>query len=420
MAVTLELKDERPKGGEWTDLVELFQRHTANASSPDIFKVWGAIMLVAGILERRVWIKNHVGPIYPNLYALLTGTAGVGKSQVISKVAKQWKKTKTHDVLMAVAPDSMTTAALIDTMNSSARALTIDGRLYSYASLAIASSELNTLMPTYDIPFATALIHFWDASDLPYSERRRGNKGIGKEGEQLTIERGQISLLAGVTPAALSELITETAWKSGLMARILVVFSDQEKEVYDGNYFPDPDEEKVGDLEAEKLLDRQCQKLGKLYGPIRVSEDVRKAIRDWTLAGLSPVPAHPRLETYSVRREVLFCKLLTISAVARTGKLFAELPDFDRARKWMIELETAMPKVFTHMAGKNDNSLIQEVLFEVRATGEAISQEELQALLAKKATVERIPKLLEAIDKLGLFTSVYCSDGEVRFKPKEP
>lgn len=48
--------------------------------APEMFHVWGGFMALSTVISRRVWIPWGRRAIYPNLYCLLVGDAGNGKS----------------------------------------------------------------------------------------------------------------------------------------------------------------------------------------------------------------------------------------------------------------------------------------------------------------------------------------------------
>ena len=82
-----------PPNGHWRDLIDLVMEFTEDAMSPELFRRWGAIALVAGAMERRVWTRTKAGEVFPNLYTLLVAPPGVGK-QIIDIIGMLWMQTK--------------------------------------------------------------------------------------------------------------------------------------------------------------------------------------------------------------------------------------------------------------------------------------------------------------------------------------
>jgi len=64
------------------DYIEL----TKGTEVPELFNVWGAYVLISSSVSRRVWLIHGRDPIYANIYAMLVGDAGNGKSVALNEV----------------------------------------------------------------------------------------------------------------------------------------------------------------------------------------------------------------------------------------------------------------------------------------------------------------------------------------------
>jgi Mg-chelatase subunit ChlI len=64
------------------DYIEL----TKGTEVPELFNVWGAYVLISSSVSRRVWLIHGRDAVYPNIYAVLVGDAGNGKSLALSEV----------------------------------------------------------------------------------------------------------------------------------------------------------------------------------------------------------------------------------------------------------------------------------------------------------------------------------------------
>ena len=85
------------------DWIDDFMLRTANVPSPKEFRLWAAITTVSAALERKCWTSASGGAFYPNLYTVLVGGPGCGKSQSISVTRFLWSHVKD----LAIAPDSV-------------------------------------------------------------------------------------------------------------------------------------------------------------------------------------------------------------------------------------------------------------------------------------------------------------------------
>ena len=92
------------------DWVEGFIDLTDNIQSPLIFRKWAAITILAGALERKVWVHTKGSNLYPNMFTILVGPPGVGKSEVTSRVHTLWSELEDH----YIASSSVSKASLVD------------------------------------------------------------------------------------------------------------------------------------------------------------------------------------------------------------------------------------------------------------------------------------------------------------------
>lgn len=73
------------------NLIDEFVQDTRGTESPELFRRWAAIAMVAGLLQRRVWCDIGKGKLFANQYILLVSPPGVGKSIVLKRVEELWK-----------------------------------------------------------------------------------------------------------------------------------------------------------------------------------------------------------------------------------------------------------------------------------------------------------------------------------------
>ncbi len=241
----------------WSDFITDFIASVAGTSSPDIFKRWAGIALVAGALERRVWLSSARGKTYPNLYVLLMASPGIGK-HVVEDARRLWRDARSAGGTKAfhVAPDQMTKASLMDRLASSKSAfIPPSGPIQTFHSLLIAAEEFGVLFPSYDGEYLGSLNKIWNVEDLYEETRRTGSV------KELSVERPLINILAGYQPALMATTFPDEAWSSGLARRIIMVYSATSvyRDLFD--YLQE------GDIEALRLqLLSQLQLMAGMWG----------------------------------------------------------------------------------------------------------------------------------------------------------
>lgn len=370
------------------DLISDFMTLTQDAPTPDLFRLWAAIAMVAGAGERRVWLKTARGENFPNLYVLLVAPPGVGKS-IVDWVRDLWHdacEPGTKSPAFHVAPDSMTKAALVDVMEKTRRQfLPAKGAPVIYSSLLISAEEISILMPSYDLEFAGTLNAIWNNKRLHEEVRRHGPR------QSVRIEMPQITILGGAQPSWLASL-PEDVWNSGISRRLLMVYASETpyKDVWQ---FTTIDENVRG-----KVL-KGLGQISRLYGEMKIELEAIELMRSWDHAGQLPKPAHSKLSGYNTTRYQHFQKLSLISTLSRLGAQ-AEFPresqyvitlqDVKRALNWLEGIEDRMPDIFRAMIGKSDAAIIEEMHRAVFGMY-ARTREPVPGSAIRKFLMERIP-----------------------------
>lgn len=368
------------------DWIESFLTLTEDIPSPELFRLWTGISIIAGALSRRVWIETAQSLIYPNLYTLLVSPPGVGKSQAISRAADFWIGADT----LHVSPDSVTRASLIDALDgASTKTILPDGTFQQYHALAVPASEFGVLVPAHDLEFLNTLNHIYD-NPRYYRENRRSRS------KQVDISFPMLNILGGTQPAYLASLLPEQAWGMGFTSRLIMVYSAQ-------NIRPNLFDVKPVNEGLKRKMADDIKVLTQLFGKMSFNAESRDHVEEWAQAGLPPIPTHGRLQNYNTRRILHFIKLCIISSIARSSDLVITMEDVSRAKHWLLDAEDRMPDIFRDMAGKSDNQVIQDLhdfMWRLFARDKKpIHEARLIAFLASKVPGDKVMRMLELCER---------------------
>ena len=339
-------------------------------------------------LEKRVWTYTRGSNLYPNLYLVLVGAPGVGKSAILAPSEKLLRTVGD----LHVAPSSLTTASLIDTLNLSAHS-SIDpkGILISFNSLQVISSELGVFLPAYDSAFMNTLTKLYDGE--LYEERRRTGKV-----NHIRIESPQLSILGGTTPAYLNTFLPDGAWDQGFTSRCIFVYSGEMTDEDDP--FPGEDEK----LYAEQVftdLVHDLKLISKMHGRLFFATDAEGAAREWYRDGRKPVPEHGKLVHYNSRRFAHCMKLCQVASVARGEDYIISKEDFDLALAWLLEAEVYMPDIFKSMGISGDARAIQDAWYVIwdrySKTKQPVGEYVLVDFLKDRVPSHNIAKIIEVM-----------------------
>lgn len=322
--------------------IESFSSATAGLPSPEIFRRWTAIGVVAAALERRVWVASAMSVVFPNLYTLLVAPPGVGKSVAI----REGQKLLENVPGLHMAPEDVTKASLLDNLQEAHRIFTVPPKfMIEYHSMFVGADEFGVLVPAHDLEFLNVMNVLYDNRPR-YKETRRSRE------KPLILENPQLNILAGTQPDYLATLLPDAAWGMGTMTRLIMVYHGKAQRPK---------------LFGTKLrLDmRDCQHdlddIGQMFGEMAWTPEAEEQLTEWYEGGLKPIPEHSKLKHYNARRVLHVLKLCIISAASRNSAKLIEAIDVERAKVWLLEAESLMPEIFKEMAGKSDGQIIQDL-----------------------------------------------------------
>jgi hypothetical protein len=329
-----------------TSWIESFVEHTANLESPEIWRKWSAISMIAAVLEQKVWLDSG-GQLFPNLYTFLVGDPGLGKSRAIMAASNIVRE---HIPDIHFGATSMTRASMADYMVDAKRFIAnIPHAPIEYNSLVAVADEFSAFMHEYDSALVAALVEFYDVN--PYSEGRRVTN------IRIKIPRPQLNILTGSTPSNLLHTLKDYVWDQGLMSRVMMIYA-RERPVIDTFNTPPP--AKPVDLIHDIKI------IWTLFGPFAFSSAFAKAMNDWKTLGQIPVPTHPKLVHYNSRRFAHMLKLSMIASVDRSNELKLDVQDFNKAMGWLLEAENLMQSIFEIGSVAPDSRVMDEVVHFIK------------------------------------------------------
>ena len=338
-------------------------------------------------MERRLWISTGSGPLYPNLFTLLVGPAGIGKGTALRKSRLLIKAVKE----LKLSPTNMSGAACIDALVGANRKIVDMQRLppyLEYNSLFIHIPEFSTLLPIYESDLLATLTDLYDCQT--FEEKKRTNK------TEIIIPNPQFNMLAGTTPSYLNQLMPAGAWDQGFISRVIMVFSGER--IIKDIGLDITEEEKEHPLWLGLIDD--LQKIANLYGKIAWQPEAAAAMNAWHKAGGPPVPNHPKLQHYVSRRSAHLMKLCMVVSVSRGDDLNITVEDYQTAQSILLETEFYMGDIFKAMVTGGDSASMDEVFHYVFNTYMArkfqpLSQAEIVTFIQTKVPAHSVMRVLE-------------------------
>lgn len=321
---------------------------------------WAAIAAISGALSRNVCVRLQQTPIYPNMYILLIGGPGVGKSRAISAGRELLLQTSTN-----VAPAMTTRESFLMRLGQDASDEKTPGwmrldmdhpfgeaRAYVSSTVAVMSDEFTNFVQENDTLFMDALTELYDSPSL----FEKFTKSSGSD----TLRNVAVTMIGGTTPDALKRVLPDAAFKQGFASRLNLIYSDEaeRKSLFGG-------ESKLFKASQIDLL-HDLQAISMLKGEYIIEPEVAQALDKWYLSGMRPAPTHPRLITYNERRHIHLVKLMMIFAAASSNELVLRMEHLEKATKTLLESEIFMVEALTRMGTTDDVMKLDDAIMFLR------------------------------------------------------
>lgn len=389
-----------------SDWISSFLTATSGISSPELFRKWTAIYTLAASLERKVWLRTSSGVLYPNLYIVLIGTPGVGKTEAIWRGRELLQGLGTHHL----APSNVSKAALIDALNKASRHIVRPKETPAsviFNSLQIVSNELGVLLPAYDTEFMNNLQDLYDCKVFSESKRTKDLS--------INIKNPQISLLAGCTPSYLQGIMPEGAWDQGFISRVILIYSGDRviRPLFD---FVEEDKEEA------KVLQQELKRRAALYGKVSFTPEAVQILENWHASGGEPKPDHPKLYHYASRRTVHVLKLSVVAAVSETAALVVEADHVRRALDWLVEAEVYMEDIFKEMSTNSHGELLRDIWHFVykaynKGGKKSVNEKRVLNYVSQQTPAHNVSRTLEVMERGGVIEKT-MKDGYIGYVPK--
>lgn len=388
--------------------IDGFVKYTEGKGSPEIWRRWAAIFTIAAATERKTWLRTAKGKLYANMYAVLVGNAGTGKS-LATGIVYDFLSALADDQALVLAPTSVTKASLIDALAAAERKIirpTATPPILSFNSLQIVPNELGVFLPAYDNEFMNTLTDLWDCKQ--YSETRRTNK------LSINIPSVQLNMFSATTPSYLNAFLPEGAWEQGFMSRVILIYSGAAD-------YTDLFQEFAFDESLHADLTADLKDINRLVGEFSVTDDVKDAINAWARSGGAPAPNHPKLTHYAARRAAHLLKLCQVAALSSDSELVITLDHFAEALDWLAQAEAVMPDIFKAMKTGGDGRVIEECWHFVYEAfvkeKDPVLEHRVFHFLQERTPAHNVGRILDVMEKANLLAKQFGKGG-IGYVPK--
>lgn len=342
--------------------LDAYLAYTENTESPISYHVWCGLSVIAGALQRRVYLRWGLGRIiYPNLYVVLVGPSGRTRKGMAIGIAKDFLK-KVPGVV--VTPESSTgqqamTAAMKRSINSFVDPT--DDKIKFHCAVTAFSEELAVFLGQGNIQYLASLTDWYDSKD----EWEYESIGRGKD----SLQGLCLNLVGGTAPDWIQSMIPQEALGGGFTSRIIFIVEEVKRRIIP-KYIPSKQEEET----AEVLL-RDLERISQLTGEMTFTPEAEDLYVKWyieqdtALSAGQPAIKDTRFAGYCERRATHLQKLMLLCSASRGDDLKITATDFKTALKLLQDAEVNMHKTFGGLGKSRVSNQSNDVINYIKQVG---------------------------------------------------
>jgi hypothetical protein len=388
--------------------LEKFRFWTRHLFSPDTYVDYGWYYVVSAALQRRAWFGNITGdPLFPNLYVIFVGDAGVGKGLVLGKCNELLRhhtyanenpvdQVVSRKFLFPPGPDDLTYEKLCEKLSKSTQHFKyINGDnskgVYGHASISFVLEELGSLFKRrHDDSLNRLFLTLYDSKDYEYDTKHQGTSQIRKP---------CMALLAGCTPNFLPEGIKKGVLEDGTVSRMIFIYEWEPRITKFFLEQPGKDEQNY----KEDLL-AHIKTLSTMHGEVKRGEGVEKFLEDWytSIWKDKARKCHPKMRTYYARSRVHVLKLAMAIHFSDSFEMILNLEDCQKALALLDRIEPKMALCFA-AAGRNETSRTSKEVLRYISSAELgySSLPDLLEHFQSEVTYNELTEILEGLKIMG-------------------
>lgn len=303
---------------------------------PENYYFWSGLSSLAAAVNGQVW--THMGryEIYPNMYIVLIGPPGNGKTSALRRAEKLTRSIKD----ISLSAQSETAEGLVRFMRDQCiKSITFSGETVPFTPVTCYLSELSNFFGRDPGGMIDLLTGIWDCGGDNYHRRTKG------QGEDI-LPRPNLNLLGCTTQDWITTYLKGDIIGGGFTRRVVFV---NEMMGDDTNRVSWPDDTPES-LRAKENCIAYATLLRDLKGEMKLGPGARHWWDHWYAT--RAIPREPDIRGYHKSKPTLVLKVAMLVALSNAPKLEINISDLEVALTLLGQTETHLLKVFQGI-GKN-------------------------------------------------------------------
>lgn len=326
--------------------------YTSGNEAPKLFHIWSGLSVLSSLVSRKVWLQQGIFTWYPNLYVVLVGEPGNGKSTALD-IAKAAIRAQ-RDVPLAA--DAMTVQALLRYMSEEGSPCKKSfshpetKAIVQYHPITIFAGELVSFLsmdPHGWIVFLTTVYH------EEVHEVKTKNKGDD------LLNGPYVTLLGCLTPDIANNMQQQRIISTGFARRTIFVWGARSTEAVP---FPEITPEMVA---ARDAFMAYAQELKKVKGEFKwdpVAREWYGPWYKWLRANIGKMST-PATAGYYESKHVQLLKTAMLISLSESTELILKLEHLQVALKFLEDTEVNLSRVFEG-SGRNEDAGAALAIYE--------------------------------------------------------
>lgn len=359
--------------------LQAYSEYTKESESPDSYHLWMGMSVLSSVARRNVFIEQNIYRLYPNMYVVLVGPPGLGKSTTI----RLGKRLLLGIDEIIFGADSLTREELIRFMAKSGG----EGKM---SAVTLHSTELSSLIEPSKVAMVQFLIDIYDSADRwGYSTKHQGKN---------VIHNPFLTIVAGTVPEYLANDFPVSILGNGFTARTIFVYEE-------GPRFPNPFP-KPEDGALVKGLIEDLKTIATLKGQFEWEPEAYKLYEEQYIKIFNSKPDDYRITDFHNRKKIHILKVAMLLSLADKDELVITTKDLIAAWEILSALEVNMPKTFAAVGKYEHASDMERIIAEIYAAGE-MSAEQIYRRNSSVGDVEELARILDLGVRSGRIISEY-------------
>jgi hypothetical protein len=369
------------------DWITSYLAYTDNTEPPTMYHEWIALSVIAGVLQRKCFLRFGMLTWYPNLYVVLVGPSGRCRKGTAMSIGADFLR----QMGVKMAAEAITREALIQELAAATTDAFINGQAVKHASLTIYSQELTVFLGYNNLALLSDVTDWYDCRDVwTYRTKKSGTDEIVGV---------WVNLIGATTPSLIREALPRDAIGGGLASRIIFVYEEEKRQTVPCTFLTSDQENIYKDL----IYD--LTEIMLMEGQFKVSPDFITRWVDWyEHADKNPKFTDPNFEGYETRRANHVMKLCIILSASTRDDMIIDAAVLDRAVDLLERTEEKMPRVFAGYGASPLAETMTRMMDFIARRGSVTEREIAASFYADVPDRQILFKMFETMKSMGFCT----------------